>query len=216
VTGVAPDLRFTVLGVEPERPVAVPTLRFSLGIDAGGAAVRSVMLDVQIRIAATQRGYDESEQALLAELFGAPDRWSDTLRGLLWTQTTLIVPPFDGTTVVDLYMPCTYDFEVASAKYLAALGDGDVPLELLFSGTVFYAGPGGALQVSRISWNAEATHRLPVRVWREAIDGHFPHSAWLRLDRGTFDRLSAFKAGRTLTSWEAALDVLLDAAEEGR
>jgi Family of unknown function (DUF6084) len=102
---------------------------------------------------------------------------------------------------------------VASAKYLAALGDGDIPLELLFSGTVFYAAPGGALQVSRISWSAEAAHRLPVRVWREAIDGHFPHSAWLRLDRDAFDRLAAFKAARTLPSWEAALDLLLQDAE---
>jgi hypothetical protein len=209
----APDLRFTVLGVAPERPAAAPTLRFSLGIDAGGAAVRSVMLDVQLRIAATQRGYDEGEQAMLVELFGEPARWADTLRGFLWTQATLVVPPFDGSTVADLYVPCTYDFEVASAKYLAALGDGDIPLELLFSGTVFYAAPGGALQVSRISWSAEAAHRLPVRVWREAIDGHFPHSAWLRLDRDAFDRLAAFKAARTLPSWEAALDLLLQDAE---
>ena len=208
----APELAFTVLGVVPERPAAAPTLRFSLGIDSGSAAVRSVMLDVQLRIAATQRGYDEAEQALLAELFGEPHRWADTLRGLLWTQATLVVPPFDGSTVADLYLPCTYDFDVAAAKYLAALGDGDVPLELLFSGTVFYAGPGGALQVSRISWAAEAAYRLPVRVWREAIDAHFPHSAWLRLDREAFDRLAAFKASRTLPSWEAALDVLLQAA----
>jgi hypothetical protein len=208
----APDLGFTVLGVAPERPAAAPTLRFSLGIDAGGAAVRSVMLDVQLRIAATQRGYDDAEQAKLAELFGAPHRWGETLRGLLWTQATLVVPSFDGSTVADLYVPCTYDFEVAAAKYLAALGDGDIPLELLFSGTVFYAAPGGALQVSRISWNAEAAHRLPVKVWREAIDGHFPHTAWLRLDRDAFDRLAAFKAARTLPSWEAALDVLLEDA----
>ena len=213
MTAAAPELRFTVLGVAPERPAAAPTLRFSLGIDAGGAAVRSVMLEIQLRIAATQRGYDAAEQAKLAELFGAPHRWADTLRGLLWTQATLVVPPFDGSTVADLYVPCTYDFEVAAAKYLAALGDGDVPLELLFSGTVFYAGPAGALQVSRISWSAEAAHRLPVRVWREAIDGHFPHSAWLRLDRDAFDRLAAFKAARTLPSWEAALDVLLQDAE---
>jgi Family of unknown function (DUF6084) len=209
----APELAFTVLGAEPERPAAVPTLRFALGVDARGAAVRSVMLDVQIRIAATQRGYGEAEQALLAELFGEPSRWKDTLRGLLWTQATLVVPPFEDTTVVDLYLPCTYDFEVAAAKYLAALGDGDIPLELLFSGTVFYTAPGGGLQVSRISWSAEAAHRLPVRVWREAIDGHFPHSAWLRVDRDAFERLVAFRARHTLQSWEATLDTLLEAAE---
>src|SRR5918998_4316712 len=97
--GSAPELGFTVLGCEPLPHAAAPTLRFSLGIDARGAAVRSVMLGVQVRIAATQRSYDEGEQARLGDLFGAPHRWGETLRGLLWTHGTVVVPPFDGATV---------------------------------------------------------------------------------------------------------------------
>ena len=152
--GAVPELGFTVLGCEPLRHAAAPSLRFSLAIDAQGAAVRSVMLDVQLRIAATQRGYSEAEQAQLGDLFGEAHRWGDTLRNLLWTQATLVVPPFDGSTVVDLIVPCTYDFDVAAAKYLAGLHDGDIPLELLFSGTVFYVSAAGAIQINRISWNA--------------------------------------------------------------
>jgi Family of unknown function (DUF6084) len=208
-TGTAPELGFTVLACEPLPHAAAPSLRFSLGIDAQGAAVRSVMLDVQIRIAATQRQYDEAEQAQLGDLFGAPHRWADTLRNLLWTQATLVVPPFDGSTVIDLVVPCTYDFDVAAAKYLAGLHEGEIPLELLFSGTVFYAGASGAIQINRISWNAEAAHRLPVRVWRETMDHYFPNSAWLRLDRRAFERLVAFRARNALTSWEAVVDALL-------
>jgi hypothetical protein len=207
--GGAPELSFTVLGCEPLPHAVVPTLRFSLAIDAHGAAVRSVILEVQIRIAATQRGYSESEQAQLGDLFGAPERWTDTLSSLLWTQATVIVAPFTGATVADLLVPCTYDFDVAAAKYLAGVQDGEIPLDLLFSGTVFYAGAGGALQINRVSWNAEAAHRLPVRVWRETMDHYFPGGAWLRLDRDTFDRLVAFRARNALTSWEAVLDVLL-------
>ncbi len=137
-------------------------------------------------------------------------RWADTLRNLLWTQATLVVPPFDRSTVVDLIVPCTYDFDVAAAKYLAGLHEGEIPLELLFSGTVFYARAAGALQINRISWNAEASHRLPVRVWRETMDHTFPHSAWLRLDRKAFERLVAFRARDALTSWGAVVDALLD------
>lgn len=211
--GAGPELGFTVLGCEPLPHAAAPTLRFSLAIDAGGAAVRSVMLEVQVRIAATQRSYSESEQAQLGDLFGAPHRWKDTLRGLLWTHGTVVVAPFEGATVVDLLLPCSYDFDVAAVKYLAGLQDGEIPLDLLFSGTVFYAGAGGALQVNRISWNAEAAHRLPVRVWRETMDLYFPDSAWLRLDRETFERLVAFRARRALTSWETALDALLSLEE---
>lgn len=210
-----PELDFTVLGCEPLPHAAAPTLRFSLAIGAGGAAVRSVMLGVQIRIAATQRGYSEDEQAQLGDLFGAPHRWKDTLGSLLWTHATVVVAPFRGATVADLLVPCTYDFDVAAAKYLAGVRDGEIPLELLFSGTVFYTDEDGALQINRISWNAEASHRLPVSVWREMMDHYFPASAWLRLDRGTFDRLVAFRARGSLTSWEVVFDALLAAHEEG-
>ena len=212
--GAVPELGFTVLGCEPLHHAAAPSLRFSLAIDARGAAVRSVMLEVQIRIAATQRGYDAAEQAQLGDLFGEAHRWADTLRSLLWTRSTLVVPPFEGATVVDLVVPCTYDFDVSAAKYLAGLRDGEIPLELLFSGTVFYAGASGALQINRISWNAEASHRLPVRVWRETMDHYFPSSAWVRVDREAFERLVAFRARRALTSWEAVVEALLQDAGE--
>jgi Family of unknown function (DUF6084) len=211
--GAVPELGFTVLACEPLRHAATPSLRFSLAIDAQGAAVRSVMLDVQIRIAATQRGYDAAEQAQLGDLFGEAHRWADTLRNLLWMQATLVVPPFDGSTVADLVVPCTYDFDVAATKYLAGLRDGDIPLELLFSGTVFYVGASGAIQINRISWNAEAAHRLPVRVWRETMDHYFPNAAWLRLHRDAFERLVAFRARNALTSWEAVVEALLEREE---
>lgn len=208
---VPPQLRFSVTSVEALAPAAVPTLRFMLRIDADadGVAIRSVLLEVQLQIAATRRRYEAAEQERLADLFGTPERWGETLRSVPWTRATLAVPPFQDSALVHLDVTCTYDFEVSSARYLAALADGDVPLELLFSGTVFHADADGRLRVSRISWDQDATCALPVRVWREAIDRHFPGSAWIRLDRVAFDRLSAFRAQRALTSWEAVVEALL-------
>jgi hypothetical protein len=136
--------------------------------------------------------------------------WGTTLRTLLWSRLTTVVPPFTGSTVVELPLVCTYDFEVAAARYLDALDDGIVPLELLFSGAVFYAGPDGRLQTVRISWESEAEYRMPVAVWRGVMDRHFPDAAWLRLGRGQFDRLLAFRSERALGSWDAAVDVLLE------
>ena len=66
-----------------------------------------------------------------------------------------------------------------------------------------------------IGWDREAEYALPVSVWRETMDRYFPGSAWLRLDRDTFDRLYAYRARHALPSWEHALDRLLD-AEGGR
>ena len=124
-----------------------------------------------------------------------------------------MVPGFEGATEVELPVPCTYDMEVASAKYFASLGDGEVPLLLLFSGQAFTRGETG-FSVEQVPWHKEATFRLPVAVWRETMDVHFPGTAWIRLGRESFDRLQAFRSRRMLTGWEDALDVLFKEAGE--
>ena len=113
-------------------------------------------------------------------------------------------------------MPCTYDLEVTASKYFQALGDGEVPLEFLFSGTAFYAGEGGLLQVAKISWESEAEYGLPVRVWRETMDRYFPDSAWIRFSKEAFDRLYAYRAHSALPSWEHVVDSLLPPKKMGR
>jgi hypothetical protein len=110
---------------------------------------------------------------------------------------------------------CTYDLEVVAAKYFYALEDGEVPLEFLFSGTVFYAAEGGRLQTDRISWEKEAEFRLPVRLWKEMMDHYFPNSAWIRLHRDAFDQLYDYKIRMGLPTWEATMEALLRASEQG-
>jgi hypothetical protein len=119
------------------------------------------------------------------------------------------VPAFAGSTVVELHVPCTYDFDVVASKYLDALDGGEVPLELLFSGTVFYLDR-RALRVVQLPWDREARYSLPVAVWREALERAFPGTAWLRMRRDVFDRLQAYKASRALLTWDAALEELLE------
>jgi Family of unknown function (DUF6084) len=211
-TEALPRLAFGVESAEPVAYAAAPTIAFGLTASSD-LPVRSLSLNAQIRIAPTRRAYDSGEQERLVELFGTPDRWGETLRGLLWTNATLVFPPFTGTGRATLTVPCTYDLEVAAAKYFHALGEGDVPLELLFSGTVFYLGAGGALRTAQIPWDCEARFGLPVAVWKQALENRFPRSAWLRLDHDVYDRLLAYKAGRTLPTWEAAVEELLDGSE---
>jgi hypothetical protein len=111
-------------------------------------------------------------------------------------------------------VPCTYDLEVASARYLQGLDDGTIPLLMLFSGTVFVATEQG-FTVELVPWSAEASYRMPVTVWRELVDAHFPGSAWLRCSRETLDALSAYKARHALPTWDATLSELLAAADDG-
>jgi Family of unknown function (DUF6084) len=211
-TEALPRLAFAVESAAAVEYAAAPTIALGLVVESD-RPVRSLSLNAQIRIAPTRRGYDAGEQERLVELFGTPDRWHETLRGFLWTNETVVVPPFTGTGRAELTVASTYDLEVAAAKYFNALADGEVPLELLFSGSVFYTSDTGLLRTARIPWDCEARFGLPVAVWKRAIENRFPGAAWVRLDRDVFDRLLAYKAGRTLPTWEAALGELLDRSE---
>ena len=211
-----PDLDFEVESADVLPYAAVPTILFRLGVQnaVGGEEINSISLRTQIRITATQRRYDPLEQEKLRELFGEPHQWKDTLRSLLWTNTNTIVTGFSGGRAFEMPVACTYDFDVVGTKYFAALGDGEIPLEFLFSGTVFYRKDGGPLQVAQISWEKEAHFRLPVRLWREMMDHYFPNSAWLRLHKNTFDRLYDYRSRNTLLTWDRTLESLLNMAEK--
>jgi hypothetical protein len=206
----APTLELTVEDVTAAAHAVIPTLSFRLRLDAGDREVRSVALNVQLRIDATRRRYERVDEERLLELFGARERWGRTLRSLMWANVSVTAPRFSGYTHVVLQVPATYDFEVVAAKYLNALDGGEVPLELLFSGTLFYQAEDGRLQASPLSWETEARTMLPVAVWREAIDNAFPGDAWLRLPRDSFNRLWTYRAANALPSWEATLDALLE------
>ena len=201
------ELAFSVHDAARVEHAAVPTLRFSLRV-ASEVPVRSVLLDVQVQIAARRRGYDAAAHERLFELFGPVADWGTTLRTLLWTRTTLVVPAFEGSTVVDLDVPCSYDLEVTASRYFDALPDGEVPLEFLFSGSVFYSGADGALQTTRLSWQSEASYGLPVGVWKDTMERYFRGTAWVRLSKESFDRLSAYKSRNAFASWDDALEAL--------
>lgn len=219
------ELRFTVLGVAPEAYAASPMLTVRLRIEELSAAVvHAIALRVQVRIEAQRRAYTDIEERGLLDLFGHRDRWASTLRPFAWTHCTALVPGFTGETEVDLPLPCTYDFEVSASKYLDALTGGQIPIELLFSGTVFTRGATGSgntgfgdtgFQVERVSWAAAASYLLPVATWRAAMDEHFPNSAWIRVGRESFTALKEFKAEHGLLRWDDALELLLARASTG-
>jgi len=211
-----PDLSFEVIEVEVPPYAAVPTLVFKLRItnEIEEERIHSISLRSQIQIAVTRRRYSPEAQERLADLFGEPKRWSETLRSLLWTHASAVVPQFDGSFVTDLPVVCTYDFEVASTKYFDALEDGEIPLSFLFSGTIFYEGEEGNLQVGQIPWSKEAFYRLPVATWKAMIARYYPNSAWIRLHKDVFDQLYRYKIARGLPTWEDVIARLLQASDE--
>jgi Family of unknown function (DUF6084) len=210
-----PDLRFQIEKAEPQRFTAAPTLLFRLRITNAvpNEVVYSVALRCQIQLEVARRQYTAEDQNQLRDLFGETERWGQTLKTMLWTHASVVAPAFEDTVVVDLPVPCTFDFNVAATKYFHGLADGDVPLSFLFSGTVFYADAAGALQVAPIPWDKEARFRLPVKSWHEMMDIYYPNTAWLCLRRDVFERLYQYKVEHGIPTWEQALENILPALE---
>jgi hypothetical protein len=211
-----PDLRLTIEGAEVVQYAAAPLLAFKLRIanSPSEEVIHTVALRAQIQIEATRRKYDANEQNRLLDLFGEPDRWGQTLRSMLWTHTSVVVPRFTDSTLADVSVPCTFDFNVAATKYFDGVTSGDLPLCFQFSGTIFYQGEDETLQVAPISWDKEAKYRLPVKVWKDLMDVYYPNSAWLALQRDTFEKLYQYKVREGIPTWEEALERALNALSE--
>jgi Family of unknown function (DUF6084) len=211
-----PDLRLTIEGVAVAQYAAAPQLAFKVRIanHPGDEIIHTVALRAQIQIEVTRRNYLASEQAWLSDLFGEPDRWGQTLRNMLWTHANVVIPRFTDSVLIDLPVPCTFDFNVAATKYFHGLVNGDLPLCFQFSGTVFYQGQEQTLQVAPISWDKEAKYRLPVKVWKDLMDTYYPNSAWLALRRDVFERLYEYKVREGIPTWEEAIERALSALPE--
>ncbi len=210
-----PDIDFEVVGAEAVNYAAAPLLNLKLRLTNKDAdeQIQNVMLRCQINLEVARRGYSGAEKARMFELFGEPARWGQTLKSMLWTHSNVVVQPFTDATEVDLPVNCTFDFNVAATKYFDGLESGEVPLLLLFSGTMFYRDEWNDLQIGQISWNKEANFRLPVKIWQEMMEHYYPNSAWLNLQRDTFEKLQNYKMRRGLPTFEQALETLLSADE---
>ena len=206
------ELVFDCVGAHAERYAVAPSMSLTLRIaETTGVKVDAIALRCQIRIEPTRRRYSDAEAERLNDLFGDTQRWADTLKPLQFTTVSLMVPGFTGSTELDLPVMLSYDLEIGSTRYFAGLEEGEVPLLLLFSGTVF-SSPGGRLQVQQVPWSKEASYRLPVGVWREALEAHFPNSAWIRMSLQTLDALQQFKTRQALPTWDATITALLKQA----
>jgi hypothetical protein len=213
------NLDFACTGAVPDSAAASPTILLRLHIEeTTGAVVHALVLRCQIRIEPQRRRYDDAEAERVRDLFGERDRWGDSLKPIQLAFVNHVVPGFTGTIDVDLSLPCSYDFDIAANKYLYAMDAGEVPLLLLFSGTIFtlpIAGGGSAgISVQPIPWHKETEFRLPVRVWKETMDQHFPGSAWLRLRQETFDALHRYRIKNQLMSWDDAIELLMKEADQ--
>jgi hypothetical protein len=207
---VAPAPEFQVSRAAHVEFAAAPTLLFTVGVtEPSGCPVQSMALSAQVMIDPARRGYDPETRERLAELFGAPASWTPSTQGIAWARVFAQVPAFAGSTTFTVELPCTYDLEVAAAKYFYALADGVAPLSFHWTGTVFYRDVGGRLQVAPVPWSATAQFGMPVSAWRAMIAAHYPGGGWIRVADETLAELNARRGARGLPSFDALLTELL-------
>lgn len=207
-----PDLAFDIVDARPDPYGAAPTMLFTLRIaETSGDPIHTMVLRSQVQIDAQLRSYSDDEKARLGELFGLKDRWGDTLRPFNWTNGTTMVQGFRGSTEVDIAVPCTYDFDVAAAKFMHGLSDGVIPLSFLYSGTVISRGATG-YAVSQIPWHKDSTFPLPVATWRALMATYFPGTAWIRVRTDTFEALTERRSSGGFATWDEMLDSLTRAS----
>jgi hypothetical protein len=203
------ELSFDVVDVVPERYAAAPNLLARIRVtESTGDRVHALALRAQIRIEPKRRRYDDTEEQALLDLFGDRTRFAETLRPFAWLHASTVAQGFSGSAEIELPLPCTYDFEVSGTTYLHALRDGEIPLLFLFSGTVFTRGTTG-FSVTQVPWDCEARFRLPVAVWRDLMQTHFPGTEWIRMRRDTVEALAHHRHLRGLTTWDDVITSLL-------
>jgi Family of unknown function (DUF6084) len=208
--GTVPDPEFAVAEATHLLHAAAPTLVFSGTVaDASGCAIQSMALVVQAMIDPARRSYDPETRARLAELFGAAEAWAPPDHGLHLARLVALVPAFTGAGAFSLDVPCTYDLEVAAAKYFYALDGGVVPMSFHFNGTILYRDADARLQVVPVPWSATARFRMRLSVWRAMMDEYYPGGGWVRLQPETLAALNAHRSGRGLHSFDAAISELL-------
>jgi hypothetical protein len=208
-----PEPEFAVVSATHVPFSAAPTMMFgATAIEPDGLEIESMSLSVQVMIDPARRGYDEATRERLAELFGPPATWTPSTQGLSWAKVAAAVPRFAGQASFALELPCTYDLEVAAAKYFYALRDGVVPLSFHFSGTIWYRSHpphDGRLQMTPVPWSSSAQYGMSVAAWRAMIAEHYPGGGWIRLSADTLEKLNARRAQRGLT-FDHCIEELLD------
>lgn len=208
-----PDPEIEILAARAVERGMAPEVEFEAEItDRSGRDVHLAALTVTIEIEPARRSYDERARELLGQLFGEGGAWSASTRNVRVARVAALAGPFSGEGRLTITVPMGFDLEVAAGSYLYSLDGGEAPLRFHFNGTIYYRGDDGLLQLIQLPWDRSSRFRMPVDVWRRAIEAHYPDTGWIALDEETIERLRRHRAAVGAHSFAEVIAGLLDAA----
>ena len=161
VGSAGPELDFEVLGARPVRHAAAPMLALDLRVsEPSGRQVYMIALTIQLMIEPARRELRRRHaRAAGRAVRRARALGGDDAQPRVGAARRAWCPRSPGSTTVAVPIACNYDLEVAAAKYLYSLPDGEAPLALHFNGIVYYPDEDGGLQMVLVPWTT--LDRLP-------------------------------------------------------
>lgn len=206
-------LRFEPGDMRVSTSAALPHISLGVRVTAQpeGTGLRGVTLHTQVQIEPAARAYTAVERERLRELFGDEIQWPGSLRSVVWTRVTTQLGAFQRTCVAEVELPCGADLELVANKYCFGIEGGEVPLRLLFSGSILYGDP--QLQITPIGLDSELSLRLPLSLLREAIAQQHTQQMLIGLRRDVFERLYRYRRLHSLPNWEHVVERLLEGAD---
>lgn len=206
-------LEFTALEANAETRAASPAIRLRFRLRAEGEPVDALALRARIQIEPALRDYAPDEIPPLEALLGEKRRGARWNAPLQWCEVSTVLGQFERELEFELVLPCTFDAQIVSSRYFAALTSGMIPVHIFFNGTIFRGSPGG-FSVEMLPWNLDCAAEIPLQTWQAAMDACFPGQAWIRIDRATFDALSRVRRDYATGGWDATFEYLLSHLEE--
>ena len=208
-----PDLSFQIEAASVVPFAASPTHRISsstINNAVPDEAIHTIALRCQIQIEVTRRRYTPEEQERLLDLFGKPDRWSQTLRSLLWTHANRGCSRFRRdrarTSICRFPAPSTSMSRRPSISRGSPMATSRCSCSSAApSSTRRRQPPAGRAHLV----GSGSTIQAACKMWREMMDAYYPNSAWLNLRRDVFDRLYRYKMQHGIPTWEQALEQIL-------
>ena len=179
------------------RYAAAPTIAVQLALEADRPGPLAL---------STRRSGSSSDAARLrrrrpgpgwSSCSGTPERWGvEAARCFLWTNTTLVVPPFDGATQPELHDPRLVRPRGRGREVLPRAGGrrraARVPVQRHASSTSTRP---ARMRTARIPWERRRAFRLPVRSGRRRSRTTSRAARGCACGGDVFDRLLAVQGG---------------------
>lgn len=181
-----PDIDILVLSAKPVFDALSPTVEFEIQVtNRGTEAIADCLLNYEVYMK-----IDEKK--------------------LFWGTAITSIGGFASTSPANrkIRLSCGYDANLTVGKNLEAVGEGEIPIEITFSGTCFWGN-----QSSHIKPTTKATS-IPTSTWRTLVLSFYRYARWIMITPDTLKILEKFRDEWQLHTFDEVIRELVTIKSE--